>query len=830
MSATEEQVRKVLLLEKAKGLSDRAVLGGLDRYLKRLVENHSLGAESPLLRSIAALPSRGYASLDQARRRRWIESALSGASGGSSRPARPRPAGGRTDVAVRRRPAQAAPTRGNAPPVRRQAPSEEHPPVERGLEAPITVLRGVRQGQATKFARLGVHTVRDALYFFPRRHNDFAHICKIAQLVVGQEQTVIVTVWSAEETRIGRRLRGTEAWVADETGMMRVVWFNQPYLARQLRTNAPLVLSGRVNLYKGQKTLESPEWELLESEDLMHTGRLVPVYPLTSGLPGRTARRIVRDALDTYLEALPDPLPDGLRRRRRLRRVREAVRCMHYPDNWRELDEARRRLAFDELLVIQIGVLRRRRLWQEGGRAQPLTLPEPVRNGFLESLPFQLTGAQRRATEIILADLAQERPMSRLLQGDVGSGKTVVAAAGLVAAVASGCQAVLMAPTEILAEQHYRTLCALLGAGQETAWKGVLTPPYLDRPIRIALLTGSMSSKEKAAIHRQIAEGALDVAVGTHALIQQQVGFDRLGLAVVDEQHRFGVMQRAALRGKGPSPHLLVMTATPIPRTLALTLYGDLDISVIDEMPPGRKPVKTLWTMPHERDDSYRFVREQVGQGRQTFVICPLIEESEVVTVRAATQEYERLSQEVFPSLRLGLLHGRLPAAEKDRVMRAFRDHDLDILVSTAVVEVGIDVPNATVMMVEGADRFGLAQLHQFRGRVGRGAEQSYCLLLSDDPSEEAQERLKLMERTQDGFALAEADLRLRGPGEFFGTRQSGMPDLKVARLSDVKLIEEAREEAGALLDADPELSDAEHTLLASDVARLWSRVVDEPH
>ena len=830
MSPVEEQVRKVLLLEKAKGLCDRAVLGGLDRYLKRLVENHSLGPESPLLRSIAALPSHGYASLDQARRRRWIESALRAASGGAEGQPQRGPAGSRTRPPG---PHPRAPTAGGsrrATPGDSQAPSGEHAPGDRGLEAPITVLRGVRQGQAAKFARLGVHTVRDALYFFPRRHNDFAHTRKIAELVVGQEQTVIVNVWSAEDTRIGRRLRGTEAWVADETGMMRVVWFNQPYLARQLRTNAPLVLSGRVNLYKGQKTLESPEWELLESEELVHTGRLVPVYPLTSGLPARTARRIVRDALDAHLDALPDPLPEQLRRRRHLGRLRQAVRQMHYPDGWRELEEARRRLAFDELLVIQLGVLRRRREWQEGGRAQPLTPPEPVQRGFLESLPFQLTRAQERAMDSIMADLGQERPMSRLLQGDVGSGKTVVAAVALLGAVASGCQGVLMAPTEILAEQHYRTLCNLLGAGQDAGWTGVLTPPYLEKPLRIALLTGSLSSKEKAAVQRQATEGALDVVVGTHALIQEQVGFDRLGLAIVDEQHRFGVMQRAALRGKGPGPHLLVMTATPIPRTLALTLYGDLDISVIDEMPPGRKPVKTLWTMPHERDDAYRFVREQVGKGRQAFVICPLIEESEALAVRAATQEYERLSQEVFPSLRLGLLHGRLRAVEKDRVMRAFRDHELDILVSTAVVEVGIDVPNATVMMVEGADRFGLAQLHQFRGRVGRSAEQSYCLLLSDDPSEEAQERLKLMEQTQDGFALAEADLRLRGPGEFFGTRQSGMPDLKVARLSDVKLIEEAREEAGALLDADPELSDAQHALLASEAARLWSRVVDEAH
>jgi len=823
LSSIEEQVRKVLLLEKGKGLHDRAVLGGLDRYLKRLVENHSLGPQSPLLRSIAALPSHGYASLDAARRRRWIESALSTASADAAAPARP--GLGKTAAGRSKRPASTP-----VPPPKPRAPSKEPTASENPLETPITVLRGVREAIAAKFARLAVRTVRDALYFFPRRHNDFGQVRKISELMVGQEQTTIVNVWSAEDTRIGRRLRGTEAWVADDTGMMRVVWFNQPYLARQLRTNAPLVLSGRVNLYKGQKTFESPEWELLESEELVHTGRLVPVYALTSGLPARTARRVVREALDTYLDVLPDILPDELRQRRHLWPLQQAVRKMHYPDGLEELDEARRRLAFDELLVIQLGVLRRRRLWQEGGRARPLALPEPLLRGFLESLPFQLTGAQRRAMASVLSDLGQERPMSRLLQGDVGSGKTVVAAAALVAAIGSGYQGVLMAPTEILAEQHYRTLCSLLDGGEAMARTGAFSPPYLEKPLRIALLKGSLPSKEKAAVQRQVAEGAVDIAVGTHALIQEGVDFQRLGLAIVDEQHRFGVMQRAALRGKGPSPHLLVMTATPIPRTLALTLYGDLDISVIDEMPPGRKPIKTLWTMPTEREDAYRFVREQVGQGRQTFVICPLIEESEAVAVRAATQEYERLSQEVFPSLRVGLLHGRLRATEKDRVMRAFRDHELDILVSTAVVEVGIDVPNATVMMVEGADRFGLAQLHQFRGRVGRGADQSYCLLLSDDPSEVAQERLKLMEQTHDGFALAEADLRLRGPGEFFGTRQSGMPDLKVARLSDVQLIEEAREVAAGLLDADPDLTAAEHALLAAEAARLWSRVVDEPH
>ena len=420
--------------------------------------------------------------------------------------------------------------------------------------------------------------------------------------------------------------------------------------------------------------------------------------------------------------------------------------------------------------------------------------------------------------------------MSRLLQGDVGSGKTVVAAACLLAAKSAGCQGTMMAPTEILAEQHYQTLCRILSGREQAGPSVTLAVPYLAQPLHIALLTGSLPAPEKRAVREAVAEGEVDILVGTHAVVQEGVSFPRLGAAIVDEQHRFGVMQRAALRGKGRNPHLLVMTATPIPRTLALTLYGDLDISVIDEMPPGRKPVETRWVAPEEREQAYEFVREQVRQGRQAFIICPLIEESETLATRAAVQEFERLGGEVFPELRLGLLHGRLGSQKKEHVMRDFRDGRLDILVSTAVVEVGVDIPNATVMMVEGAERFGLAQLHQLRGRVGRSDIQSYCLLLSDSASGEARERLQLVETNQDGFALAEADLRLRGPGEFFGTRQSGLPDLKVAQLSDVPIIELARAEAARLLDGDPDLTRPEHAVLAREVSRLWERVTAEAH
>jgi ATP-dependent DNA helicase RecG len=425
-----------------------------------------------------------------------------------------------------------------------------------------------------------------------------------------------------------------------------------------------------------------------------------------------------------------------------------------------------------------------------------------------------------------MADLQKSRPMCRLLQGEVGSGKTVVATAALLIAAANGYQGAFMAPTEILAEQHFATLCQLLsrvGNQEEEVYLRSYSG-LLPRPLKLALLIGDIRQARKQKLQQSILEGDIDIIIGTHALVQKGLAFHQLGLAVVDEQHRFGVEQRSALREKGFNPHMLVMTATPIPRTLALTLYGDLDISVIDELPPGRQTVKTKWLKPQQRDSAYAFIRRQVVEGRQAFIICPLIEESEAIAAQAAVVEYERLSREVFPDLRLGLLHGRLSAADKDEVMERFRAGELDILVSTPVVEVGIDVPNATVMLVESADRFGLSQLHQFRGRVGRGQEQSYCMLLAENPSEVGRERLDIIESVQDGFRLAEEDLKLRGPGEFFGTRQSGLPDLRMAKLSDVALLEMARSEATNLFQIDPGLEKTEHHLLTRELARVWPK------
>ncbi len=817
MNLPEAQLRKILELERRKGYADTAVVGGLDRFLKNLIQRANLGPSSPIMQSIMVLPTHGYASLSPEERRRWLTQTLRLLGGSVERP---------TPVPTVQK-ARAAASRLKRQPASESVPTAEAPSA---LDKRATALKGVSTALASRLARMGIATIQDLLFFFPRRYNDFASIRPISDLVVGEEQTVIGTVWSAEDTPIGRRLRGTQALIGDETGTMRVVWFNQPYIAQQLRTNERVVLAGKVMLYKGQKTLENPEYEPLESEELLHTGRLVPVYHTTAGLAGRTVRRIVKQALDVYLPALPELLPPEMLSRNRMQSRVAAVRQMHFPDGWDDLKAARRRLAFDELLLIQVGVLERKREWRERGRAQPLRLPEDIRRGYVESLPFALTGAQQRAMSQTLADLTRERPMSRLLQGDVGSGKTVIAAAALLAATASGAQGAMMAPTEILAEQHFRTLCQLFSCSERTASIATVRPGYLSKPLTIALLTGSLPASVKRELREQIAAGQIDIVVGTHAMIQEGVDFRRLGIAVVDEQHRFGVMQRAALREKGRNPHVLVMTATPIPRTLTLTVYGDLDVSVIDEMPPGRKPVKTRWVPPEERDAAYEFVRKHVQQGYQAFIICPLIEESETLTARAVTQEYERLSREVFPELRLGLLHGRLAATKKDGVMRDFRDRRLDILVSTAVVEVGVDIPNATVMMVEGAERFGLAQLHQLRGRVGRSDVQSYCLLLSDSSAPDARERLQIVERTQDGFELAEADLRLRGPGEFFGTRQSGLPDLKVAQLSDVALIELARTEASRLLESDPDLSRSEHAQLQEEVSSLWERVTAEAH
>ena len=818
MSINVVPLRKILELECEKGYVDSAVIGGLDRFLRRWSSQAVESITNPQLLSRfhrLCLVDSNYASLTKQQRKEWISKVLVFLS------------------EVERVEAETGELLKEgivpSPPVASRRPSVakgQRVVAGQSIDSSITTLRGVSTSLATKFNRLGVKTIRDLLYFFPHRHIDYSQRKYISQLTEGEEQTIIANVWQAQVTMLGGR-RGTEAIVGDETGNVRVVWFNNPYLAKKLLTNTQVVLSGRVSLFGGRHVFESPEWELLENKELIHTGRLVPLYPLTQGLRPRQVRKLMKQVVDQWAWQVEDFLPPELKRRCHLLDLPQAISQAHYPENEAAKDGARLRLAFDELFTLQLGVLGRKRDWQESQPGNPFSINTPVLGAFLSSLPFELTAAQHRVLEELLADLEKPRPMSRLLQGEVGSGKTVVATAALLVAAASGYQGAFMAPTEILAEQHFTNVCQLLSrVGHQVAGEDNLCSysGLLSHPLTVALLIGDINQARKQEIQQRIMGGDIDIVIGTHALIQREVEFHRLSLAVVDEQHRFGVAQRSALRQKGFNPHMLVMTATPIPRTLALTLYGDLDLSVIDQLPPGRQVVRTKWLKPAQRDSAYAFLRRQVAEGHQAFIVCPLVEESEAIEAKAAVAEYQRLSQEVFPELRLGLIHGRMPAAEKDEVMHRFRSGELDILVSTPVVEVGIDVPNATVMLVESADRFGLSQLHQFRGRVGRGQEQSYCMLLAQNPSEIGRERLDLIEKIQDGFQLAEEDLRLRGPGEFFGTRQSGLPNLRMAKLSDVALLELARSEAIRLFEIDPGLEKPEHHLLAKELAQVWQK------
>ncbi|MBC7235176.1 MAG: ATP-dependent DNA helicase RecG [Chloroflexi bacterium] len=676
------------------------------------------------------------------------------------------------------------------------------------LSSPVGTLKGVGEVNAQRLKRLGIETIRDLIYHFPRRYDDFSALKKIQELQVGEEVTIVGVIQSVESFRTRNGTHVTRAVVHDGTAPIEVSWFNQPFLEKRLRPGREVVISGTVEQYLGRLVFNAPEWEPLQRQ-LLHTGRLVPVYPLTKGMRPRWLRRLMKRTLDTWVPRIIDPIPEEVLRSAKLFDLGMALRQVHFPSSYGALERARQRLAFDEFFLLQLGILAHRRIWRSQ-RGRALEIPWEAIREFVQGLPYMLTEAQDRAIREILEDMSRPEPMSRLLQGDVGSGKTVVAVAAMLAAVRNGLQAAIMAPTSILAEQHYRTVSELLAR-------------YPD--IRCALLVGNLSEQEKARVQEAASAGRAHVVVGTHALIQDSVDFHRLGLVVVDEQHRFGVAQRAALRAKGGTarPHLLTMSATPIPRTLALTIYGDLDISVLDELPPGRQQVLTAVRDYRSRERIYAFIDGQIEQGRQAFIICPLVEESEVIDAKSATQEFERLQKEVFAHRRLGLLHGRMSDDDKERVMAAFKGGEIDILVSTPVVEVGIDVPNATVMLIEGADRFGLAQLHQFRGRVGRGAFKSYCILLADDPSPAAMERLSVLEQTTDGFMLAEKDLEMRGAGEFFGLRQHGLPELKVANLGDTETLEMARKEALALFNVDPDLSRPEHRLLGMAVRRFWS-------
>ncbi len=677
------------------------------------------------------------------------------------------------------------------------------------LNSPIEELRGVGPKILAALRRLGIRTSGDLLKYYPFRYDDFSRTVAIADLKPGQTATVKGQLEQIESRRsFRRRLVITEAALTDGTGYLKLVWFNQPFISRMLKAGDRVMVSGQADWQYGAFQMVSPAYELVKAEQT-HVGRIVPVYSVTEGLTPKYVRALIRQVIP-LTEGLADPLPETVRSSEQLMPLGQAFRSIHFPKNQVELEAARQRLAFNEVLRVQLQGLKTKALLKSSS-APVIQFKLKETQRFVKHLPFKLTAAQRRAAWAIIKDLGQGQPMNRLLQGDVGSGKTVVAVMAVLNAVWSKCQIAYMAPTEILAEQHFNTLNRLLPSN-----------------VSLGLLTGALSKTNtnqptsKKRLKEYLASGKISVVIGTHALIEEDVRFARLGLVIIDEQHRFGVDQRQILRSKGFKdgrlmPHFLTMTATPIPRTLALTLYGDLDISTINELPPGRVPTKTSIVPSSERDQTYAFIRGQIKSGHQAFVITPLIEESDKLGVKAAAKAYRELTETIFPDLRIGLLHGRLASNTKERVMREFAQGQLNILVSTAVVEVGVDVPNATVMLIEGAERFGLSQLHQFRGRVGRSTTQSYCFIFSDEPEAAQNPRLKAFTETTDGFALAEADLKLRGPGELRGGRQSGLPDFQMASLHDIELIKRAREAAKRLLEEDPKL----------DKAPLLKRIVE---
>ncbi len=666
------------------------------------------------------------------------------------------------------------------------------------FEQPIEKLQGIGCKRAMALQEVGIQTVGDLLYYFPRRYLDRSTVSKIAELRPDQQATVVGRVIGFGLKK-GRRNRFILS-VSDGTGYLYCVWFSQlSYWGKIFHIGEWLALSGKVGYYHGLQ-MTHPEFDrlgLVGEGDLVHTGKIIPLYSSSEalakvGLDSRGFRRIISDLLKRYGDHIPEILPVESLERLKLISRSQALCQIHYPSDFNELERAQQRLKFDELFFMEMLVALRRRHHNNVGTGISFERVGEQVKKLVESLPFELTASQKRVLRQIRADMKSPKPMNRLLQGDVGSGKTIVALIAMLIAVENGYQAAMMAPTEILAEQHYLTL------------RG-----YLQHlPIEVALLMGGQSRGEREDILQRVANGLVHIVVGTHALIQEGVTFHQLGLVIIDEQHRFGVMQRAELREKGLNPDVLVMTATPIPRTLAMTVYGDLDISVLDELPANRRPVKTYWRSEGQRAKVYQFVRKQVAEGAQAYIVFPLVEETEKSDLKAATDSYRRMQETFFKSFRLGLLHGRMRPEEKEEVMTAFKNQQLDILVSTTVIEVGVDVPNATLMVIEHAERFGLTQLHQLRGRVGRGEKQSYCILISyGELSAEARTRLQTMTQTNNGFEIAEVDLQLRGPGEFFGTKQHGLPEMKIADPSkDIELLRLARDEAFRIIEEDPQL------------------------
>lgn len=684
------------------------------------------------------------------------------------------------------------------------------------LDTPIGRLPRIKERHLNKFHKLGLNTVQDLLYYFPHRYDDFSKIIAIDKLKLNENATIQGDVLKIENTRtFKKRMILTEALVKDPTASVNVIWFNQPFLIKNIKPGKKISLSGKYTMGPDGPYLSSPSYESLTPGKIpTHTAGLVPIYPEIAGLGSRFLRYYIKLVLPT-VNLIKEFIPSYILNRQNLPTISNALRNIHFPENIKMAEEAKKRFAFEELFLLQLFVLKGRKKLQKENSFK-ISFNKDLIQAFVKKLPFNLTNAQRKSAWEIIQDLAKSEPMNRLLQGDVGSGKTVVATMAALEVAKAGYQVAFMAPTEILAQQHFKEVNKLLKNSK----------------LNIGLLTSAENkigdkTIKRSEFFKKIYEGNIDILIGTHALIQEQVKFSNLALVIIDEQHRFGVEQRASLLrhyGNKIMPHFLTMTATPIPRTLALTIYGDLDISWLDEMPKGRQKIITSVIPPDEREQAYEFIRREIKNGRQAFVICPRIEQRNKIEydvsengqtqldvqkllwaeVKAVKEEYEKLSEKIFPDLKIDMLHGKIKSKEKEKIMTDFKDKKTDVLVSTSVIEVGIDVPNATVMMIEGADRFGLAQLHQFRGRVGRSKHQSYCFLFST--SGEATSRLRALQKCENGFELAEKDLQIRGPGQFYGVRQSGLPDLAMNGLKDINLVKTTRYEASELLSKDPEL------------------------
>ena len=787
MHASFQELYKFLKLEAQKGFNNKAIVGGFESMIPAWQERAlQADADQEKVTEIIAL-FEPYSNSDPETRKQIFRSVLE----------------------IIREPSESSSEK-SIDSLQKKSKSLSYQP--KAVFAPLTVIQGIGEKMAVKLEKLNLHTIYDLLHYYPHRYNDYSHLIPIRELKPGDEVTISGAIQSIQKRKSkNKRLQMVETILGDGTGNIWITWFNQPWLTNRLNIGTQIVASGKVDTYLGRLCLNNPEWEPVNTDHL-HTNRIVPVYPLTAGIQQKWLRERIFQAINFWTEKIKDYLPEGIRQKEKLLTLNQALQSVHFPTSQKDLAQARERLSFDEVFFMQLGVMRQKREWQSIA-AVSYKMDQSLLEKEIEALPFQLTDSQQKVLSEIQTDLHSGQQMNRLLQGDVGSGKTVIARFAMEIVMRCGKQAAFLAPTAILAQQHFETIRTML-----------LNDEVIDEN-KIALLIGDTPENKKEEIRSGLASGAIKLVIGTHALLEGPVTFQALQMVVIDEQHRFGVAQRAALRAKGENPHILIMSATPIPRSLNLTIYGDLNISVIDEMPGGRIPIETYLLHPFQKEIAYEKIREQIENGFQAFIIFPQIEgdEDELSSTPAVLPGYEELVEKIFPQFKVGLLHGRLKQEEKDSIMSQFRNKNLDILASTTVIEVGMDIPNSTIILIEGANHFGLAQLHQLRGRVGRGDTSSFCYLIPDEDMKMENERLQKMTETNDGFELAEFDLKTRGPGDFFGTRQSGYRGLKLANISDIKLITRARDEAEALIERDPELENDENSALRFELENLWN-------